>query len=183
MGKTKIISSIILSFILIACTERTKNELNLPVISHRYHVYKKDSIIESNNLLLDKITTNDSIYYYYKYDKSGDELLYSLKRSKVDKTNLLIIGTECPLIAQKKYQIENQEFKIFKYDYDNHKSSDEETSYFYCEKYGLLIVDNYTEYGLVYSFEYDSISQSIVNQILKDSTAFGIKIPLIPPAS
>ncbi len=171
MNKQKIVISIILFSIVISCSKE-KNKLNIPTTAHRYHYYKKDSIVESNKLLLDRIMSNDSIIYIYRFENNSDEFMNVFKQLKNSNKTMLIGDIQCPLIEEKNYIIDNHKFEVLKYDYNKPSSSDEETSYYFCKDYGLLIENNYSFYGLVYTFEYDFVSQKLVNQILTDSADF-----------
>jgi hypothetical protein len=161
----------------ISCT----NQFTQEIFVYRYSVYNQDSIVCTDTIFFDYLSTNDSITYHYRVGEIYDGYFYTLEVGKDNRDTVSIYGMNCPVVDVKNIWVDNQLFEIKKCDFDVISSSDEETYYFFCDRYGLLIVDNYTGIGLVHTFEYDSISRRLVSEILKRKRDFGITDYTIAP--
>ena len=156
-----------------SCAPRIENELNVPVTIHRHNVYKKDSINTSDTFYLDRIIHNDTLILNYKYQKTGDDLIFQLTKSLNSDTSITWYGTDCKLLSENNYLVFQNEFKVQIYNYDILSISDEESYIYYNDKYGCLAIDNYGDIRLSYTIEYDKNSKElnrlIINDILQNS--------------
>ena len=162
---------------LISCGERPAQQFNKRVTFHRYDIYDKELIKESKAFFIDQLIQEDSIIYRYKYEKNPDEgIIFQFSRAINNTDTLSLFETPCPLVGQKNFRINKNTFTVYRYYYDIERSSDEETSYYFCDPYGLLVVINDTFYGLSYTVEYDSVSNELVSRILADQSEFTERI-------
>ncbi len=144
------------------------------IVVNRHHIYNQDSIVRSDSVMFERAIVEDSICYNYKYPNDNDGYFYQVKIGKINADSVRIYNVSCPLVDNKVISVGNKEYEVLKYEYDKKRVSDEETYYFFCVKYGLLIVDNYTDVGLAYSFDYDSVSRILVKYMLERKGEFGI---------
>src|SRR5690554_188114 len=180
MRQTLISTILSLLVAFISCTNET-NQFTQEIFVYRYSVYNQDNIVRTDTIFFDYRSTKDSITYYYRPGEISDGYFYTLEVGKENPDTVSIYGVNCPVVDVKNIWVDNQLFEIRKCDFDVLSSSDEETYYFFCDRYGLLVVDNYTGIGLVHTFEYDSISRRLVSEILKRKRDFGITNYTIAP--
>jgi len=102
--------------------------------------------------------------------------------SIVDSTDsiLAIYGHDCPLIAQKTFDIEGSGFLINKYLYDT-DAIDEETSYYFNKEYGLLISYSLAWHCLDRTLEFDSMTKKLIDLIISDTSGFYMSKHIPPP--
>jgi hypothetical protein len=153
--------------------DKNKENLSLSVEVFYYSIYSKDSIVKTNTWISQKQFRQDTICLSYKTAANKqNEWIYCFKQHKNRMDTMLIFNHPCPLVLQKDFFINGDQFTVFKYYYDQINSSDEETAYYFCADYGLLIVDNDTYYGLWHTLAYDDCSKLLVEKILKDNSEF-----------
>jgi hypothetical protein len=70
----------------------------------------------------------------------------------------------------KTYEVKKQKFEIQIYYYDRENSEDEETTLYFSDKYGLLLLFNDGWLIIDGIFIYDEISKELVEMIINDST-------------
>ncbi len=169
-----------LLIVFLSCEDKSV-DLCKAVLVNRHYIYNQDSIIESDTFMLKYKVLTDSICYNYVYPKDTEMFLYQVVTGKRNLDSIKVYNENCPLLEKKIVVIDDFEYEILKYDYDVKGSSDEETYYFFCRKYGLLVVDNYTEIGIVFSFNYDSVSSRLVQYMLERKNEFGITDFTIEP--
>lgn len=159
---------------LVSCGERPAQHFNKSVTFHRYDIYDKELIKESKAFFMDQLIREDSFIYSYKYEKNPDKgIVFQFSRAINNTVTLSLFETPCPLlVGQKNFRVNKKTYTVYRYYYDIERSSDEETSYYFCDPYGLLVVINDTFYGLNYTVEYDSVSNEIVSHILADQSEF-----------
>jgi len=134
------------------------------------HSYCDNKISKTDSIFLNRKLINDTINFIYKQNK--DTLGYSLKKAKSNDSIINILNLNCPLVDRKTVEINNKKFEILKYFYDKEDLIDEETSYFYNQNYGILVVFNDGCKSLISTFEYDAISRTIIDSIIRDRTGF-----------
>jgi hypothetical protein len=170
MKKMKILESLMILFLINSCNPGIENELNVPVTINRHNVYKQDSIKSSNTFFLDRIVHNDTLILNYKYQKSGDVLIFQLTKPLNSDSSITWYGTECKLISEQQYTVFQKELKIRIYKYDKLNSDDEECYIYYNDKYGCLAIDNYGAVGLCYTIDYDKNSKELNSLITSNIT-------------
>ena len=117
-----------------SCAPRTENELNAYVTIHRHNVYNQDSINCSETFYLDRIVHNDTLILNYKYQKSGEDLIFQLTKPLNSDSLITWYGTDCKLVSEKNYLVFQNELKVLIYNYDILSTSDEESYIYYNEK-------------------------------------------------
>ena len=142
------------------------------------HSYCDNKICKTDSLLLNRKLTNDTITFIYK--NKNDTLGYSLKKALTNDSLINIFNLDCPLIDRKTIIISNTKFEILKYFYDKEYWVDEETSFFFNQNYGILVAFNDGWMSLTSSFEYDEISKTLIDSIIKDKTGFYLESTLPP---
>lgn len=68
------------------------------------------------------------------------------------------------------YSIDQKQYEVFTYYFDIKNSTDEETTIYFTEEYGVLILFNDGWMIMAGIFEYDNISLKLIETILSDST-------------
>ena len=125
--------------------------------------------------------------FIYKLNKlNTDTLAFSFKKSLESDSAIYIFGQVCPLVASKIFKIRNQDFTVLKYYFDAENTVDEESSFFFNQDYGLLVVFNDGWGYLSFSVEYDNTSKILIDSIISDKSGFFIKDlppPLLPSDS
>ncbi|OJJ22802.1 hypothetical protein BKI52_00170 [marine bacterium AO1-C] len=180
----KVSQVVIVSIIVIASCNARKPTIDakLVLLNRYYH----DSIIKTDTVYLTKIRKKDTVFFCYADTLFTEELLHSrevydysfMKLAHSDSAIYLDYVTATSLVAQKTFNINNQEFKVSKYYYDVKGSFDEESSFFYHKDYGVLVCFNDGWSELAYTIEYDQTSRILIDRILNDTTKFYPKIRL-----
>ena len=177
MKTLHIIIGLIIFQVFIGCKQNQfKNADKLVLINS----YRHDSIWKTDSLYLSKSINNDTLRFFYK--KGTDTLGYSFFKSDYNDSSIYLYGLICPLVSTKTFKINNKDFTVLKYYYDEENSYDEESSFFYQENYGLLVCFNDGWLDLIFSMEYDNISKILIDSIISDRTGFYLRnIPPPPP--
>ena len=137
--------------------------------------HKGNFIVDT--VIFEKKCDGDSIYYKEVFYNTGRMSL--IKAHTKNRSKLYSSSGVSNLIKTKRFIVNNKNFKIYKYLYDEKGGSDEEEVFFFNEHYGLLL-NFWLNEGFPRSSEYDDISTELVQQILADTTGFYMeKIP--PP--
>lgn len=153
-----------LLFLSINCTAKKDNDI---VLVKRY-VHGKLERIDS--LYLKKSQNKNLISYNYILNK--DTLDYSFLKSSKNDSIIYFWGLNCSLVSERVYIVNNHSFKILKYYYDEEDSFDEESSFFYNEKYGFLLGYNNGWSNLIFTMESDKFSKILIDSIINDTTDF-----------
>ncbi|MFZ7132865.1 MAG: hypothetical protein ACOWWR_10945 [Eubacteriales bacterium] len=178
MRTRNIAIGLIVFFAFIGCASRQTDFTDRLVL---INYYGYNEIRRTDSLLLDRTIISDTLRFTYRVKK--DTLAYSFKKSVDNDSSIYLYGQNCPLIANKTFKINNQDFTIFKYYYDEENSSDEESSFFYHRAYGFLVGFNDGWLDLIFSMDYDDISKILIDSIISDRTGFYLKDIPPPPDS
>lgn len=135
-----------------------------------YHRYSNDTIYRTDSIHIDKLTNNKSIKYLYKYQ--NDILRFSILKDATNDSSIILDNVKCRLISTKEIMVKGARFEIKKYYFDDKNAWDEESSFFYNDNYGILLLFNEGWKNLKFSIEYDSISKILTENILQDTTRF-----------
>jgi hypothetical protein len=177
MKTRNITIGLIIFYALIAC-ERKQIDFADRMILINY--YENNKIRRTDSLYLGRTIINDTLRFTYKL--KADTLAYSFKKSVDNDSSIYLYGQNCPLIASKTFKINNQDFTILKYYYDEENSYDEESSFYYHKDYGFLAGYNDGWLDLIFSMEHDNISKVLIDRIISDRTGFYLKdFPPPPP--
>jgi hypothetical protein len=172
-----IIIGLIIFQVFISCKQ---NQLENADKLVKLNSYRHDSIWKTDTLFLSKSITNDTVGFFYK--QGMDTLGYSFFKSEYNDSSIYLYDLTCPLISAKTFKINNKDFTVLKYYYDQENSIDEESSFFYQENYGLLVCFNDGWLDLIFSMEYDNISKVLIDSIICDRTGFYLMdFPPPPP--
>ena len=147
-----------------------KNPANKTII---LNCYQKNKISKSTNLALRVDKKNDTLIYFYRSIlDSVDTYAFVFSRNKIYDSIIRIYENDCPLIEKKCITVENNEYEILKYYFDEKNLVDEEISYFINWKYGLLVCYDDAWKNLSYTISYDKISKQLIDSIKNDKTGF-----------
>lgn len=176
MALDRHIRNLILILTLVSCSNlRTEPSEKLVLLNH----YHNDKIFRTDTISLAKLTNNNTIKYLYKFQ--NDTLGFSFEKYALNDSSINLFNLRYPLISTKNIMVNGENFKIEKYFYDEKDAVDEESSYFYNDSYGFLVIFNDGWSDLSFTLEYDSISKILIENILQDRTGFYMEnIP--PPA-
>jgi len=142
------------------------------------HSYRNNKICKSDSLFLNRQSINDTTTLIC--EQKDNTLGYFIKKADKNDSVINILNKNCPLVDRKTIEINNKKFEILKYFYDEQDMIDEETSYFYNQNYGVLVVFNDGWMTLISTFEYDEISKILIDSILKDRTGFYLENNPLP---
>jgi len=171
-----IIIGLIVFQVFISCKQKQSENVDKLVLLNSYI---HDSIWETDTLYLVKSVRKDTVRFFYK--QGSDTIGYSFFKSNYNDSSIYLGGLNCPLVSTKTFKINNKDFTVLKYSYDEENTIDEESSFFYQENYGLLVCFNDGWMDLIFSMEYDSISRILIDSIISDRTGFYlINVPQPP---
>lgn len=125
-----------------------------------------ERITHSDTVYLEKELKNDTLNFTYRFTDKSTALSFA-KSIKSD-SSIYIYGHDSKLTGVKIYRIENVDYPICRYYYDEQSVADEESSYFYHCDYGILVTYNNGWNDLVYSIFYDATSKMLVDSIIND---------------
>ncbi len=176
MKALHIIFGLIIFQAFIGCKQNQFENMDKLVLLNSY---RRDSVWKTDSLFLNKSISNDTLGFIYK--QKTDTFGYSFFKSTYNDSLIYIYGLNCPLVATKTFKIDNNDFKILKYYYDEENSVDEESSFFYHENYGLLVCFNDGWLDLIFSIEYDNTSKILIDSIINDRSGFYLQNSPPPP--
>ena len=164
--------------VLLHACNKTKTNPKERHLVIRY--YRNNKINNTDSLVLDKLVLNDTTTFIYR--NAADTLEFSFKKTNENDSSIFLLGHKCPLVSSRSINIDDRAYYILKYYYDIENSYDEESSFFYNNDYGLLVGFNYGWANLIFSMQYDKVSELLVDSILNDSSGFYTRRipPLVP---
>jgi len=152
-----IIFGLIILCIASCAPKRTENDGRL-VRFNRYNYNKEIRVIDT--MYLYKEIETDTLRFIYK---KGEDTIASFCKPIYNDSLILIRNHKCPLDDNMTFVINDHEYIVSKYYYDDKGTIDEESSYFYHSDYGLLIGYNDGWNTLIFSMEYDAISKVLID--------------------
>jgi hypothetical protein len=162
---------------MISCNIGKQSEIEEVVLNS----FDNNNFWKSDSLKLSKNKVNDSEMYYYYY-VGNDTQWFSFVKPINSDSSISIDKQFISLISEKTFNINGEPQRVLKYYYDDLESYDEETSFFYHQDYGFLVIFNDGWLLLQHTFEYDSLSKLIIEKILLDKTGFyRMAPPPLPP--
>lgn len=173
----KVVYLISIIIILDSCQTGTKDENiqtvevagNSSVFIKRYGSRSELKGIDSAVLKVTEFDNSKS-YQYVPYDKPDSNMTFYEFRILENKDSLYYYQESCPLIDTMVYSIGKNAYRVLKYYYDEVNAIDEESIIYFTDEYGVLILFNEGWFMMAGIFEYDKISNQLVNMILADST-------------
>ena len=162
--------------VLTSCIKSRSKNTDKPVL---LNYYRNDSVWKTDSIYLSKSVKDDTLRFIYTHDL--DTLGYTFIKPVHSDSSIYLYGIKCSLISKKTFKINNKDFTILKYYYDEQNTVDEESSFFYHQDYGLLVVFNDGWLELARSMEYDEITKKIVDSIVNDRTGFYVRNFPPPP--
>ncbi len=138
------------------------------IIRHYNHLKLK----HSDTMQLDCYYKNDKIHYIYKI--KNDTSIYSFSKNLTNDSTIKSY-IDFKLTLNKTIIIERIKYKVSKYQSVNKRN------YFYNDAYGLLLVSGNDKQGYFLTISYNSISESIIQSIVNDTTGFFICNVSLPP--
>lgn len=178
--KIKLISLLSFLAFLTGCHSGpfNKNASKLELV--RITNYKLDGLIKSKNTALYKsiISTNTKEFRYYLPSMidtiKKDTFYFSYVMSRDDNSFLLVDNKKCPLTGKKSYKIDNNDFVINKYLYDEENSFDEEKEILINDSVGLIQVYSLV-WGIISTHIKDSLTSQLNRALITDTTLFVMK--------
>ncbi len=180
---------IILAFTsLLGCNHIEKKSNRIVQLNYYEEQYNDstDSLFEYvadiDTVYLDRIIKNDTINFTYKLIDSS--IVFSFSKSTNSDSSICLYGIDTKLFKEKTYKIENHDYTVLKYYYDELSSIDEEASYFYNKDYGILVGYSNGWMDLIFSMVYDVNSKILVDSIIQDQAflnSYASKPPPPPP--
>ncbi len=155
-----------------------KNASKLELV--RITNYKLDGLIKSQNTALYKsiISTNIKEFRYYLPSMidsiKKDTFYFSYVIDRDDNSFLLVDNKKCPLTGKKSYKIDNMDFVINKYLYDEENSFDEEREILINDSAGLIQVYSLV-WGIISTHIKDSLTSQLNRALITDTTLFVMK--------
>ncbi len=134
--------------------------------------YNHLELKHSDTIQLDRYYKNDRIHYIYKI--KNDTSIYSFSKNLTNDSTIKSY-IDFKLTLNKTIIIEGIKYKVSRY------QSIDKRDYFYNEQYGLLIISENDEQGYFLTISYDSISKSIIQSIVNDTTGFFTCDLSLPP--
>ena len=157
---------------LLGCNFMKKKSNRMVQLNYYEEQYSEstDSLFEFvtniDTVYLDKIIKNDTIDFTYKL--IDNSIAFSFSKSTNNDTAICLYGSNTKLFNKKTYKIENHDFTVLKYYYDELSSVDEEASYFYNKDYGILVGYSNSWMDIIFSMVYDANSKILVDSIIQD---------------
>ncbi len=148
-------------------TNDNRNERITAYIKH----YKSDHFHKTDTIYL-SISSRGKILNYNYSDSNFKDGFISFAIDKQNDSILMFYEHNCPLVATKNFEINGKQFLVKKYYYDIEDMIDEESSFLYHDKYGLLMDFNHGWSDLKFTIEYDETSAFLIDLILNDSSSF-----------
>lgn len=141
------------------------------VFIHKFDITSKELRTIDTSYLVTSTNGTSTKYFYRTNNYNDSTFIYYFFEKFHDQDSITILYSDsCKYIDSKTYEVENQKFEIQSYYYDREKFEDEETTIYFSDKYGLLLLFNegwITINGIII---YDEISKKLVEMIINDST-------------
>ncbi len=174
MQLIKIVSGIFFILLIVSCNIKNEKVNQLVGIEKQFS-YKGFSITDT--VLTHRLIKEDSIIYITRIPKKN----HVMEVYKLMDVDSILKGEEATfrLIKSKNYNVDDVNYVVYKYLYDE-IGIDEEEDVFFTKEYGIIYNRLWWfEYGS--SYEYDSISTKLVRLITSDTTGFFKEIIAPPP--
>lgn len=163
-------------YVFIGCSRKQLIDADKNLI---LNMYTRNILCKTDSLILRIDTINDTIMFNYL--QGADTFRYSFSKLINNDAIIHLLGTNCSLVSEKTYIVSDEKYTVSKYFYDVENMYDEETSFFYHKKYGLLLGFNDGWMDLIFTLKYDNVSSALIDSIINDKTGFYRLIAPPPP--